>query len=315
MSVTTSLAFGNVAVGQTLTKNVTVYNTGATHSLVIGSATSSDPVEYAVSGTGTCGTIPITVAPKTNCTVGVAFTPNAVGPHNATLMFFDNSTTSPQHVALSGAGVAGLTISKANLTFGNVKFGVKATGSISVTNHQTRPVTLNNTFGGTNAADFSVTGGTCTATLGAGTACSVVVTFKPGNLGTESATLALSDSPDPLSPYTLAISTGPTIPATVVPTSIAYGTLTKSSKTLNATVTNLSGFSLPLSESFSGTNSSDFILAGGTCTTAAAAHSSCTIAVRFTPTGAGSAESASMAVSVANDPTSPHNISLTGTGP
>ena len=75
MSVTASLAFGNVAVGQTLTKNLTVDNTGATHSLVISSATSSDPAEYALSGTGTCGAIPITVAPKTTCTLGVAFTP------------------------------------------------------------------------------------------------------------------------------------------------------------------------------------------------------------------------------------------------
>jgi hypothetical protein len=44
-------------------------------------------------------------------------------------------------------------------------------------------------------------------------------------------------------------------------------------------------------------------------------NSSCTIAVKFTPTGGGSAESASMAVSVTNGPTSPHSISLTGTGP
>jgi hypothetical protein len=37
--------------------------------------------------------------------------------------------------------------------------------------------------------------------------------------------------------------------------------------------------------------------------------------VKFTPTGGGSAESASMSVSVANDPISPHSISLTGKGP
>ena len=91
--------------------------------------------------------------------------------------------------------------------------------------------------------------------------------------------------------------------------------ITKASKTLNATVTNLSGFSLPLSESIGGANASDFAVAGGTCAAAAAAHSSCTIAVKFMPTGAGSAESAIMSISVANDPTSPHNISLTGTGP
>jgi len=315
MSVTASLAFGNVALGQTLTKNLTVDNTGATHSLVIGSATSSDPAEYALSGTGTCGAIPITVAPKTTCTLGVAFTPTALGAHSATLMIFDNATTSPQHSTLSGIAIAGLTISKTVLVFGSEKFGLKPTLSLSVTSHQNRQVTLNESFSGTNAADFLITGGTCATTLGAAKTCTTIVTFKPGTLGTESATLSISDSPDPLSPYAVAISTGPTIPATVTPTSIAYGTLKTTPKSLNATVTNLSGFPLALSESFSGANARDFTVAGGTCGAMAAAHSSCTIAVKFTPSGGGSAETASMAVSVANDPTSPHSISLTGTGP
>jgi len=314
-SVTASLAFGNVALGQTLTKNLTVDNTGATHSLIIGSATSSDPAEFALSGTGTCGAIPITVAPKTTCTLGIAFTPKALGVHNATLMIFANATASPQHSTLSGAGIAGLTLSKSNLVFGSEKFGLKPALSFSVTNHQTRTATLSESFSGINATDFSVTGGTCTTILGAGKACSIVVTFKPGALGTESAILSVSDSSDPLSPYMVAISTGPTIPATVAPASIAYGTLKTTSKTLNATVTNLSGFSLQLSESFNGANANDFTVAGGTCGPIAAANSSCTIAVKFTPTGGGSAESASMAVTVANDPTSPHSISLTGTGP
>ncbi|MFZ0678925.1 choice-of-anchor D domain-containing protein [Candidatus Binatus sp.] len=315
MSVTASLAFGNVAVGQTLTKNLTVDNTGATRSLIISSSTSSDPAEYALSGTGTCGAIPITLAPKATCTLGVAFIPAALGAHTGTLTLFDNATTSPQHSTLTGTGIAGLTLSKSSLAFGSEKFGLKAALSFSVTNHQTRAVTLSEGFSGTNAGDFSVTGGTCTSTLGAGKACSIIVTFKPGALGTESSTLTVSDSADPLSPYAVAITTGPTIPATVTPTAIAFGTLKTTSKTLNATVTNLSGFSLPLSEIVTGANASDFTLAGGTCDATSAPKSSCTIAVKFTPTGGGSAESASMAVSVTNDPTSPHSISLTGTGP
>jgi hypothetical protein len=316
MAVTASLAFGNVAVGQTLTRTVTVYNTGATHSLVVSGATASDS-EYALSGTGTCGAIPFTVAPKTNCTMGVSFTPGTVGAHGASLMIFDNATTSPQHVTLTGSGIADLTLSKSSLVFGSVKFGAKAVLSFSVTNHQTQPVTLSESFSGTNAADFSVSGGTCTGNLGALKACSIIVTFTPGALGTESAALSVSDSPDPLSPYTVALSTGPTIPATVLPATLAYGTLTSKvpSKTLKTTVTNVSGFSLPLSESISGANASDFTVTGGTCTATASPKSSCTVAVTFTPTGGGSAESASMAVTVGSDPTSPHNISLTGTGP
>jgi len=315
MTLTASLAFGNVAVGQTVTKNLTVTNTGAIHPLLVSSATPSDS-EYALSGTGTCGAIPITVAPKTNCTLGVSFTPNAIGAHSASLIVSDNATTSPQHVTLTGTGLADLTLSKSSLAYGSVKFGVKAVQSFSVTNHQTQPVTLSESFSGTNAADFSITGGTCTANLGALKVCSIIVTFKPGALGTESATLTISDNPDPMSPYTISLSTGPTIPATVAPATLAYGTLTSTvrSKTLKTSVTNLSGFSLPLSESISG--ATDFAVTGsGTCGASVLAHSTCTIAVTFTPTGGGVPESASMAVTISNDPTSPHNITLTGTGP
>jgi hypothetical protein len=252
-----------------------------------------------------------------SCTLGVAFTPNAAGVRSATLQIFDNTASSPQHVALSGTGLVDLTTTKSSLVFGSVKFGAKTTKSFSVTNRQTQRVTLSESFSGTNAADFSITGGTCTTTLAAKTACSITVTFTLGALGTESATLTVADSPDPLSPYAVALSTGPTIPATVTPITLAYGTLTSKikSKTENVTVTNLSKFPLPLSKSFSGTNAGDFAVAGGTCTDTAAAKSSCTIAVTFTPTGGGSAESASMAVNVGSDPSSPHSISLSGTGP
>jgi len=312
MSITASLAFGKVAVGLTVTKTVTVTNTGATNALAISSATPSDS-EYALSGTGTCGAIPIAVAPKTNCTLGVAFTPNAIGAHSATLTVSDNAATSPQHVSLTGTGIAGLTTTSSSLMFGSVKFGIKGAKSFSVTNHQTRIVTLSESFSGTNAGDFSKTGGTCTTTLGAGAACTITVSFKPGVLGTESATLAILDSPDPPSPYQVALS-AQTVPETISPLALAYGTVSRaSSKTLKTTVTNKSPFTISISSSLSGADASDFTITGGTCGATLAGNSSCTIGVKFKPTTT-AAESAAVAVSVAQDPTSPHAVSLTGTG-
>ena len=312
-SVTASLAFSKVSVGQAATKAVTVFNTGATNPLVVSSATPSDS-EYALSGTGTCGAIPIMVAPKTSCTMGVAFTPNTIGAHSTTLTFIDNATTSPQHVALSGSGIAGLTTTSSSLMFGSVKFGTKAVKSFSVINHQTQPVTLSESFSGMNASNFSKTGGTCTTTLAAGKACSIVVSFTPGVLGTESGTLSLFDSPDPLSPYTVALSTGPTIPETVAPLTLAYGTvLGSSSKTLKTTVTNKSGFTISIGSAASGDNAADFTITGGTCGAMLAGNSSCTIGVKFKPTTTAS-ETATLAVTVPQDPTSPHAVSLTGTG-
>jgi hypothetical protein len=310
--VTPSLAFSNVAVGQTVTKNLTVTNSGATHSLVVSSAISSDPAEYALSGTGTCGAIPITVAPRANCTLGVAFTPNALGAHSATLTLSDNATTSPQHSTLSGTGVADMTTSVSSLVFGNVKFGAKGIKTLTVTNHQTQPVTLSEGFSGTNSADFSVTGGTCTSTLAASKACTITVSFAPGVLGTESATLTVSDSPDPLGPYTVALSTGPTIPATIAPPTLAFASVAQSAtKTLSTLkVTNLSPFTLSLTQGITGPNAADFGVApSGTC----AGHTVCVIPVTFTPS-AETAESATLSVSINQDPTSPHLISLTGTG-
>ena len=313
MTVTASLAFGNVAVGQTSTKTLTIKNTGATYSLIVSSAISSDP-EFAVNGTGTCGPIPVTVAPKTSCTLAVAFTPAAADSPSASLTLTDNATSSPQVSALSGTGIEDLTFSASSLAFGNVKIGSTAVKALNVVNHQDQAVTLAESFSGVNASDFSITGGTCTTTLAASSSCTLNVTFTASMLGTESATLSLADSPDPLSPYTIALSTAATIPATVTPATIAYGTLTTTSKTKDVTVTNLSGSSLPLSESISGANAGDFAVTGGTCGTTLPANSSCTIAVTFTPTGGGSAESASIAVTIGSDPSSPHTVSLTGTG-
>jgi len=232
-------------------------------------------------------------------------------------MLFDNATSSPQHVTLTGTGVAGLTTSKSSLVFKDTKFGATGIEAFAVVNHQSQPVTLSESFSGANSSDFTVGGGTCTSTLEALKACSIIVYFKPSVLGSESATLSVSDSPDPLSPYTIALGTGNTIPDTVLPAKLAYGTLTSRTptKTKIVTVTNLSGFPLSMSENITGPNATDFTVTGGTCAATASPNTSCTIAVTFAPTASPSPESASVAVTVGSDPSSPHSISLTGTGP
>jgi hypothetical protein len=317
ISVATSLALGSSPVGDVITKNLTVRNSGHSNPLFV-HVTSSDP-EFAPTGATTCPTTGI--APLTSCTIAIGFTPNALGARSATLSVEDNTATSPQHVALTGTGTITMAVTPASFAFGSVKIGSSKTKSITVHNYQTNAVTLTlpPTFSGLNAGDFSVMGGgTCTSTLGAKSTCTLVVTYAPTALGSEAASMTVTDSPDPLGPYTVAFTTGPTIPATVTPATLAFGTLTARtpSKTKDVTVANLSGSSLSVSESITGANASDFAVNPvGTCGTMVSANSSCTIAVTFTPTGGGSPESASIAVSVGSDPDSPHNISMTGTGP
>jgi len=57
-----------------------------------------------LSGNGTCGEIPIALAPKAKCKLGIAFAPTSRGAHAATLTLTDNTATSPQHSALKGTG-------------------------------------------------------------------------------------------------------------------------------------------------------------------------------------------------------------------
>jgi uncharacterized repeat protein (TIGR03803 family) len=316
MTVATSLALGNSPVGDKITKNLTIKNTGHTNPLFL-SATSSDVAEFAETAT-TCPTAGL--APLATCTITIGFTPNALGARSATLSIEDNTPASPQHVALTGTGTITMAVTPASFAFGSVKDGSSKTKSITVHNYQTNAVslTLPPAFSGPNAGDFSVTGGTCTSTLAAKSTCTLIVTYAPTALGTEAASMTVTDSPDPLGPYAVAFTTGPTIPATVTPAAtLAFGTLTARAptKTKDVTVTNLSGSSLSVSESITGSNASDFAVNGGTCDSTVAANSSCTIAVTFTPTGGGSPESASIAVTVGSDPDSPHNISMTGTGP
>jgi hypothetical protein len=314
----TALAFGNVPVGDTLTKNITVKNTGANPLYVdVRNVTSNDP-EFAATGPTTCPGGGL--AHLATCTITIEFTPSALGPHSATISITDNTASSPQHVAATGAGVADLTVTPTTFMFTSTKIGSTKTKTITVSNKQTNSVslTLPPGFSGTNSNDFSQTGGTCMATLAAKASCTLIVTYAPTQLGTESATMTVTDSPDTLGPYTVSFTTAANIPATVAPATLAFGTTTVAhpNKTKDLTVTNLSAFALSVSEGgTTGPNAGDFAVTGGTCGGTVSANSTCTIAIAFTPTLHATPESASIAVTIGSDPTSPHNIALTGTGP
>ena len=312
ISMATALAFSNTPVGDTITKNLTVKNTG-THLLFIGSVTSNDPAEFAATGATTCPAGGL--SPTLSCTITIAFTPGAIGARSATLSVNDNTATSPQHVALSGTGIADMTVTPTSFSIGDEKFGVKVTKTVTVYNKQTKSVSLSHSISGPNAADFTVSGGTCGGTLAAKTSCTLLVTFKPGALSSESATLTVSDSPDSLSPYNVAFAVAGTIPESVYPLKLSYGTVSRSSaKTLKTTITNKSPFTISISSSISGANAGDFTnTGGGTCGASLAGNLACTIAIKFKPTTT-TFETGTLTIVIPQDPTSPLSVLLNGTG-
>src|ERR1035437_9609945 len=313
VTVPGSLAFGNSPVGDTVTKNITVQNTG-TNLLFMGSVTSNDP-EFAATGATTCPGGGL--AHLATCTIAIGFTPSTLGAHSATLSVNDNASSSPQHVAASGTGTVDMTVTPTSFGFGSVKDGSKATKVITVHNYQTNPVSLSESFSGPNAGDFSVTGGTCTCTLLKTSACSLIVTFAPTGVGTESATMTVTDGPDPLGPYTVSFSALATIPESLSATKLVFGNVYQTaSKTLNITVTNhATGAPITLTgTSIGGANAGDFAVTGGSCGGSLAAASSCTYAVTFTPSTE-TAESGTLSIGVAEDPNGgPPAVGLSGTG-
>lgn len=95
---TTTLTFGNQAVGSASGVQVVVLNNTGNAPLPIQSITAS--AEFGA--TNTCGT---TLAANAMCTIGVSFTPSATGARTGTLTVTDGASGSPRTVALSGTGV------------------------------------------------------------------------------------------------------------------------------------------------------------------------------------------------------------------
>jgi outer membrane protein assembly factor BamB len=315
-SAPASIAFGSSAVGDIVTKTFTLKNTSAINPLSIGSVTSSDPAEFAETGT-TCQAGGL--APGLTCTITIGFTPGALGARSATLTLIDSITTCPQSVELSGTGTIAMTVTPTSYAFGEVKDGSTANKIIAVHNYQTNSVSLNESFSGPNSGDFSIIpGGSCSSMLAAKTACTLNVRLAPTAVGTEGATMTVTDSPDTLGPYTVSFTSGETVPESLSAKKLSFGNVAQTaSRTVTIMVTNnATGGPITLTgTTFGGANPNDFSISGSsTCGGLLASSSKCTYAVTFTPSTE-TAESGTLSIAVAEDPNGgPPAVTLAGTG-
>lgn len=98
-----SLDFALVPVGQNVTYNVVITNTGnATLNLSNFRITGTDAGSFSITTGGTDGTL----APAAKRTVSIRFVPPAIGDRTASFLFDHNATGSPKTISLKGKGIA-----------------------------------------------------------------------------------------------------------------------------------------------------------------------------------------------------------------
>jgi hypothetical protein len=211
--VPSSLSFPAQLVGTSSAPMTVVLSNTGTADLVIDSIATTGPF----SQTNAC-TSPL--APGTNCTIMVTFTPTAVGNASGALVVSDNASGSPQMAPLSGTGFVPAPV--VSLTPGALTFPLQLVGTRSAP----QAVTLRNTGSApllissiTTTGPFGLTS-LCGTTLAAGAQCTVLVTFDPSAPGNATGTLVVVDNASPGS-QTVALSgtatLTPVVPAVLRP--------------------------------------------------------------------------------------------------
>jgi len=171
-----ALAFGNLGVGVTAKKTITVTNS-STKAITISFATSGD--YSAVGGTTSpCGG---SLAAGNQCTISVSFEPTATGTIHGGLTITNNGSVASIVLNLSGKGVDPVAVAPTTLTFPQQYEGAtSAAKTVTVTNNLKTALAISSIAA---SADYSLvllpTGKPCGTSLAAGASCKIGVAFSP----------------------------------------------------------------------------------------------------------------------------------------
>ncbi len=184
-------------------KTFTVNNSGSLSATSISGGGLSAPFAYkGGSYPGTGGTCGGTINSGASCTIVVTFNPTATGPFSSTvsLGYQDGAQAQTATRAVQGTGAppASITISDGpTYNFGSLANGSSADQTFTLSNGGGVPATSMSGGGLTSpffykGGAYPGTGGTCTTTLAAATACTIVVTYNPTTNAVHNSTINIS---------------------------------------------------------------------------------------------------------------------------
>ncbi len=179
----------------------------------------------------------------------------------------------------------------------------------------------------TGNMDFSISGGTCamgTPVAAYGGTCTVVVSYTPSLLGSESATLNFADNALPATQTVMLSGTGIAAEFMTSPGSLAFGNQPEGTTSAPLTLMFINAGNIPLMITGgltpTGTNANDFaqVAGAGTCgtlpITVAANNGTCTVQYTFTPRAVPAGGETATLMVADNAAASPQMVMLSGTG-
>jgi len=188
----TEIDFGGQLVGTTsAAEDVTLKNTGTA---VLNIASIAVTGDFAV--TYDCGN---TLAVDATCTISATFSPTATGERTGEITITDDSSHSPQTVALTGTGVVHegpkASLSTSAIDFGQVNEGTSSDPqSYTIENVGDEDMVVDDIeMTGADAANFTKESD-CQTTLRPGESCTGSITFHPNDQRTFNAAVEFNDN-------------------------------------------------------------------------------------------------------------------------
>jgi hypothetical protein len=300
------LDFGDVLIGTSSTKTVTITNTGRKTANISGATITGSGFSY--SGPG----FPLTLPVGESVILSVTFIPDVAGTSTGSLTLSGNAVVSPDSVSLTGNGVQPaivLSATPSSVNFGSVLVGSSSSQTASLLNSGSGNVSISQAS--VVGSGFAIRGLALPLTLGPGQSSAFAITFLPTAAGSVTGSVSLvSDAPN--SPTVISLSAAGVQPLmSVVPSSVSFGDVTVGlTNTQTVTVSNPGTADLSVTQSAG--PSTGFSLGGLVLPLTLAPGQSSSFTLSFSPTTSGTLTSSVALVS--NAPTSPSAISLSGSG-
>ena len=195
-----SIDFGNVNIGQTVTQNVVLTNTD-TLPLYISGIGFGGTENGTTTQTNDCPSSSSSLPAGASCTITISLTPAYPAPISISLFISDSGKGFTQSIPLSGTGIGPTALlSPPYLSFGTQTVGTVSSGlNVKITNFGNAGLTFSSIgIAGTDLGDFSIVSSKTTCMTSTPVApnqsCIVQLSFGPTDSGSRSAALTIADN-------------------------------------------------------------------------------------------------------------------------